>query len=520
MRNLAHLASRLFNEPLAIRREKLDVLRAVFQRSLDNRHAAILPMEVEEPERETSQPAPEAIAVIPVLGTLVFRNQGMQAASGMTSYMEMQSQLRAAQGQAVKGVILDLCTDGGEAAGMCDISDDVAALSASKPVYAVVRNRAFSAGYAIAAGATRIYVGRDCGVGSIGIRAVHCDESKADAMAGLKYTEITYGDRKSDGSPHAPLSDGALAEMEARVDRAGELFVTTVAKNRHMSVESVKATQAACYFGADAIAAGLADQIGGMEDALRDMAAAVGLDKPEAPEPEPEPEPIPGIFGKSARAPRDSAIAGWSARVHAAAVASGIAKETDRLEVRSAPALRSSALITGCFAPYGELSGDLGGFREEYAPGCFADSMASDDIRAYFNHDPAHVLGRKSANTLRLSEAAAGAQIEIDAPATTWADDLGVSMGRGDINQMSCAFFIQQHKMELRGGSRVRVIERARLVEVSVHADPAYAGTSAKFQPHAAVTNNALAKTSLAAHAGPQAELEVIRQRFDFAQYV
>src|SRR5687768_453023 len=57
----------------------------------------------------------------------------------------------------------------------------------------------------------------------------------------------------------------------------------------------------------------------------------------------------------------------------------------------------------------------FGMFYERIAPGAFAETIAKDDIRALFNHDPNLILGRNVAKptpTLRLKEDDTGLHME------------------------------------------------------------------------------------------------------------
>src|SRR5437764_788576 len=91
-------------------------------------------------------------------------------------------------------------------------------------------------------------------------------------------------------------------------------------------------------------------------------------------------------------------------------------------------------LIRGHAAVFNSLSEDLGGFREQIAPGAFAEAIGKDDVRALFNHDPNFVLGRSAAKTLRLAEDMRGLAIEIDAPETPTIRDLVLApIARGDV---------------------------------------------------------------------------------------
>ena len=139
--------------------------------------------------------------------------------------------------------------------------------------------------------------------------------------------------------------------------------------------------------------------------------------------------------------------------------------------------------IVGHAAVFGLLSEDLGGFREQIAAGAFKDAISKDDVRALFNHDDNFVLGRNKASTLALTEDDKGLRTVIDLPETQFARDLAVSMGRGDINQMSFAFQVRREDQnwEKTGeGPWIRTIKRIeRLWDVSVVTFPAYPQTDA-----------------------------------------
>jgi len=84
-------------------------------------------------------------------------------------------------------------------------------------------------------------------------------------------------------------------------------------------------------------------------------------------------------------------------------------------------------------------------------------------------------LGRVSSGTLRISTDKRGLFYEVDLPNTTYANDLAELMKRGDVNQSSFAFLIEQDKWEQRDGVTYRIIEKvSRLLDVSPVSQPAY----------------------------------------------
>jgi hypothetical protein len=131
--------------------------------------------------------------------------------------------------------------------------------------------------------------------------------------------------------------------------------------------------------------------------------------------------------------------------------------------------------------------GDGGWFREKVAPGAFADSIQTDDVRALFNHDPNMILGRNRAGTLKLAEDERGLQIEIVPPDTQVARDLLVSLERGDINQMSFGFQVVKDSWEHNSEGNaldIRTLEKVRLWDVSPVTFPFYKETDVAVRSH------------------------------------
>ncbi len=277
MRMLPHIASRALGTPLVIGQNKLDAILAV----LGPRIGIEAPPPAVALQDEAGRPratkiTPSGIAVIPVFGTLVKRAGPIEAASGLTSYGELETEiLDAATDPAVRAILLDVDSPGGEASGVFDLADLVFEARGLKPVWAVADEEAFSGAYAVASAAERVIVPRTGGTGSIGVVAVHVDRSARDAMEGYRYTTVFAGARKNDFNPHEALGGEARAALQAEVDRVYELFVETVARNRAMATAAVRATEARLFFGEDAVRAGLADGVGTMRDALAALAATM-----------------------------------------------------------------------------------------------------------------------------------------------------------------------------------------------------------------------------------------------------
>ena len=271
---LPHLASRLYGTPLLIARSKLEVILSVLGERIGwPEPTAGLPAYPVPRSQSTSAPG---IAVIPVHGTLVRRALGVEAASGMISYGEIAAMIDAAVADtAIAGILLDVDSPGGEAGGVFELGARIRAANAVKPVWAVANDSAFSAAYAIACSASRMFVTSTAGVGSIGVIAMHVDQTVRDAKDGYRYTAITAGARKNDFSPHEVLTNDAHASLQAEVSRLYEIFIDHVAQMRGIAPGLIRDTEAGLFFGPAAVAVGLADAQGTLESALLELSTFI-----------------------------------------------------------------------------------------------------------------------------------------------------------------------------------------------------------------------------------------------------
>lgn len=133
--------------------------------------------------------------------------------------------------------------------------------------------------------------------------------------------------------------------------------------------------------------------------------------------------------------------------------------------------------VEGHAAVFNRLSQDLGGFVEQVAPGAFKKTIQEADVRALFNHDPSQVLGRSTAGTLRLSEDNVGLHYSVDLPDTSFARDLAVSMGRGDVSQSSFGFRVVPNGDAWSFTDQdypLRTLNELQLMDVSPVTYPAY----------------------------------------------
>ncbi|KNZ90042.1 S49 family peptidase [Morganella morganii] len=282
--NLPHLAQKLFNTPLAIHPQKAEVIVSSLTERLGITQIRSAMMEDDDEyfsrkaRKDSGYDVLEGIAIIPVYGTLVQKLGTLRPYSGMTGYDGIRRVfLTAVNDPEVKGICLDIDSPGGEVAGCFDLVDLIYAERGKKPIHAILSENAFSAAYAIASAADKIFVPRTGGVGSVGVIVIHCDWSQRIKDDGLKVSIITYGNRKAESNPYVALSDEAKAAIQHDVDEMGRLFVSTVSRNRGLSETVIRNTQAACYLAAEGVHMGLADVVASPDVAFQELMKESGV---------------------------------------------------------------------------------------------------------------------------------------------------------------------------------------------------------------------------------------------------
>lgn len=271
------LFGRLYNTPLMLLPDKAAVLDQVLRTHLSS-DLAIKPDAQSDSQRASAavdsprkpyQIAGNGVAVVPVMGTLVQRGSYLDAMSGLTSYDRIAMLVDSAvRDPDVRAILLDVDSPGGEVNGLFTLTDRLRTAAASKPLWAYANEQAFSAAYAIAVAADRIYLPRTGGVGSIGVIAMHVDQSKRDSAQGYVYTPIFAGDKKADGNSHAPLSDGARTDLQAEIDRLYGMFVDHVATRRSLERQAVIDTQAGLLNADVAVAGRFADGVASLDEVV------------------------------------------------------------------------------------------------------------------------------------------------------------------------------------------------------------------------------------------------------------
>jgi ClpP class serine protease len=217
----------------------------------------------------------DGVALIPIEGTLVHKGAYVGAYSGRTSYEGLQAQvLRALRNPAIKGVVFEVDSFGGELAGAFETADLIARLSTEKPTLAILTDHALSAGYLLASAARQIIIPEHGRAGSIG-----ADFSAALEQRGIKVTVLRAGAQKMAANPFEPLADDTIRRLLVDLEAARSTFAESVGRYRgnRFTSQAALATEAQDYRGGEAVALGLADAAGHALEAFESFVRVISM---------------------------------------------------------------------------------------------------------------------------------------------------------------------------------------------------------------------------------------------------
>ncbi|MCM7434833.1 S49 family peptidase [Enterobacter hormaechei subsp. xiangfangensis] len=295
LRNLPHIASMAFNEPLMLEPAYARVFFCALAGQLgitrltDTVSGITLDAgQIAEPlalfgDDDDMEPRPSrsyqvanGIAVLPVSGTLVSKTRALQPYSGMTGYNGIIARLQQAiSDPGVDGILLDMDTPGGMVSGAFDCADIIARMRDIKPIWALANDMNCSAGQLIASSASRRLVTQTARTGSIGVMMAHSNYGAALKTNGVEVTLIYSGDHKVDGNPYEKLPEDVRADFQTRIDATRQMFAEKVSAYTGMSVQDVLDTEAAVFSGQESVDNRLADELVNNTDALGVMREAL-----------------------------------------------------------------------------------------------------------------------------------------------------------------------------------------------------------------------------------------------------
>lgn len=209
----------------------------------------------------------DGVLQIPVKGILL-NDFGFALGAWATGYDYIRAAVeRGAADPEVDEIALMVDSGGGMVTGCQQTGEAIFRARSAKKVTAYVQDHAYSAAYWLASAATEVVVTETGGAGSIGVITYHIDASGAYEQWGIVKTYLSVPAGKADGREDKPLSDDARKQTEAHLAASYDVFVRTISRNRNLTAEAIRDTNAATYPALTAIELGLADRIGTHDDA-------------------------------------------------------------------------------------------------------------------------------------------------------------------------------------------------------------------------------------------------------------
>ena len=195
-------------------------------------------------------------------GPIIPRATWFSEISGMVSLDVLTAEFKSLeQNDAIKTIVLVVDSPGGVITGVSDFAALVKASSKRTETFAWM---AASAAYEIVSATDKITTPDTGLVGSIGTVLMLTDTRQADAKKGIQQIEIVSS--QSPNKRPDPLTEKGREVLQTLVNEIADVFVSNVASNRDVTVDTVLET-----FGAGAVFAAARAHKAGMIDSIMDL---------------------------------------------------------------------------------------------------------------------------------------------------------------------------------------------------------------------------------------------------------
>ncbi len=185
---------------------------------------------------------------------------------------------KVAKDKRAKALIVRINSPGGTVVGGQSLFRELREFAAGKPVVAVIGTLGTSGGYMVAIGGDRIFAESGSITGSIGVILQSTDLTGMLEKLGVKAVAIKSDPLKAVPSPLEPLTEEGRAAVQKVVSDTHRQFLEMVAERRGLSPEKARELgDGRIFTGAQALANGLIDALGGEAEAREWLAEARGV---------------------------------------------------------------------------------------------------------------------------------------------------------------------------------------------------------------------------------------------------
>jgi protease-4 len=186
---------------------------------------------------------------------------------------------RYREDEGVKAILLRIDSPGGGVVPSQEIYDEVRALKGVKKVVTSMGTVAASGGYYIASASDKIIANPGTLTGSIGVIMEMPNVESLLEKVGVESVVIKSGKNKDVGSPFRKMQPEERALLQEVLDDVHAQFIDAVAEGRALDPEAVRLlADGRIFTGRQAMALGLVDELGSLQDAIQTTAEMVGIE--------------------------------------------------------------------------------------------------------------------------------------------------------------------------------------------------------------------------------------------------
>jgi len=179
---------------------------------------------------------------------------------------------------SVKAILLRIDSPGGAVAPSQEIYEEVRKGIAKKKIVVSMGSVAASGGYYIASPATRIFANPGTLTGSIGVIMEIPNFQGLMSKLGIKTEVVKAGKHKDIASIFRGMKKEEREILQGVLDNVHDQFINAVANGRKMLPEDVrKIADGRVFTGEQAVKAGLIDELGDLEDAVKAAGQLSGI---------------------------------------------------------------------------------------------------------------------------------------------------------------------------------------------------------------------------------------------------
>ncbi len=222
----------------------------------------------------------EAIAVLHISGTIIDGDSSTGGLFGGGSSVGSRTIRNAIETilaeDLIQGVVLRIDSPGGSAIASEVMWQGIERLKTEKPVWVSVGNMAASGGYYVLSAGDKVFVNPSSIVGSIGVVGGKYAMGDLYDKAKINIVQRSRGPMGDLFSSTNSWNGEQLALMRSEMSQTYDLFTSRVEAGRD-GIDLSKTAEGRLFVGSDAIGLNMADEIGGLDDAINALAAEVGV---------------------------------------------------------------------------------------------------------------------------------------------------------------------------------------------------------------------------------------------------